>query len=283
LLRATSESYRATLALVERRRRAGYASDLDLARMRAEAAAVDADALALDRRRAELEHALAFLAGTTAVDVPSSDGAHSNALPTVPVGLPSAMLARRPDVLAAERSVEAARLRLGVAQTAWVPTFTLTGTSGYASNDVADLLRSTARTWGIAGLVAATIFDGGARRAGIEAADADLALAADTYHERLLGALRDVEDELSALRTLAAQADVLQAAVDAATDATARSASLYRNGLVPELELLDARRTELRVRRSALETRAARYTATVALVRALGGGWDAPSAPLAAR
>ncbi len=287
LVRSTAASYRETLALVERRRRAGFASDQAVARIRAEASATDAEAIALDRRRAELEHALAFLTGEVASTSSIEVGEWNVALPSIPPGIPGAVLARRPDVQAAERAMQVARIRLGIARTAWFPTLSLTGSGGYASSDLGELLRSSARSWGIAGLLAMTLFDGGRREAGIEGAGADLELAYAIYREQILVAFRDVEDQLSALRLLTDQAEALRITVDAAARAAAQSESLYRNGLVGQLDLLDARRTELRDRRNAMQVRTARVLATVGLVRALGGGWNGADAsdasPRAAR
>jgi multidrug efflux system outer membrane protein len=121
------------------------------------------------------------------------------------------------------------------------------------------------------------IFDGGRREAGIQSAGADLELANAGYREQVLVAFRDVEDQLSALRLLAGQSDALSRAAASASHAATLSESLHRNGLVSQLDLLDARRADLRARRTALGVQSQRYLATVGLVRALGGGW-APAA-----
>lgn len=278
LVRATADAHRETIALVERRRRAGFVPDVELARARAEASATDADALALDRRRAELAHALAFLAGDVAstFEVPTAEW--TAALPGIPAGIPSTMLARRPDVAAAQTTLEATQVRLGVAQTAWFPTFGLTANGGVASSDLAGLLRTAARSWGVTALLAAPLFDGGRRAAGVEAAEADIALAVAEYRERILVAFRETEDQLDALRILAEQDAALVEAAAQATRTTGLLESRYRNGLVGQLDVLDARRTELRNRRAAIQARSARFIATVGLVRALGGGWEAPAA-----
>jgi multidrug efflux system outer membrane protein len=152
---------------------------------------------------------------------------------------------------------------------------TLTATGGQASTDISDLFKWSARAWTVGALLSMPIFDGGRRQAGIDNAGAEMDLAVARYREQVLGAFRDVEDQLSALHLLAEQADAQARAVTAASRSTALSGTRYRNGLVSQLELLDAQRSELRNRRAALAVRSAQYQATVGLVRALGGGWDA--------
>jgi multidrug efflux system outer membrane protein len=169
----------------------------------------------------------------------------------------------------------AAQARVGVAQTAWFPDVSLTASGGFASSDLGDLFKWSARSWGIGALLSLPVFDGGRREAGLQNAAAQWDAAAAGYREQVLNAFRDVEDQLSALRLLADQATAQAQAVDSASRATVLSTSRYRNGYVSQLELLDARRSELANRRLALQVRAAQYQATVGLIRALGGGWEA--------
>jgi multidrug efflux system outer membrane protein len=209
LVRSTVGAYRGTLTLTERRFRAGDVAELDVARARTEVAATEAEALALDRRRAELEHALAVLVGEVSSSFELRVADWNTALPVIPAGVPSTVLSRRPDVSAAQSTMLAAQTRVGVAKSAWFPRVALTGTGGCAS-----------------------------------------------------------------LRLLAEHSEAQSRAVDSASRSTALSDSRYRNGLVSQLELLDAQRSELRNRRAALQVRSAQYQATVGLVRALGGGWE---------
>lgn len=277
LVRQTVDAYRDTLRLTERRYQAGDVAELDLARVQAEVAATESQALALDRQRAEVEHALALLLG----DVPSQftlpgaarEADWSGALPIVPPGVPSTLLTRRPDVAAAQSSMLAAQQRVGVAQAAWFPDLSLTANGGFASNDLSDLFKWSARSWGIGALLALPLFDGGRREAGVQSANAQWDAAAASYREQVLVAFKDVEDQLSALRLLADQAGAQTQAVDAASRASVLSSARYRNGYVSQLEVLDARRSELANRRLAVQVRAAQYQATVGLIRALGGGW----------
>jgi multidrug efflux system outer membrane protein len=275
LVRSTSQAQRDTLALTERRLRAGLVPELDVARARAEVATIDADLAGLDRRRADLEHAIAFLAGEAASTFRIEEAAWSAALPNIPPGIPSTVLARRPDVAAAQRAMQAAQLRLGVAHTAWFPTLNLTASGGYASPELGDLFKLSARAWGIGALLALPLFDGGRREAAIKGSEAELELALANYREQMLVAFKDVEDQLSGLRHMADQSAALAQAVEAASRAATISESRYRNGLASQLDLLDARRVELRSRRAVLAVQAQRYQATVGLVRSLGGGWGA--------
>lgn len=275
LVRGTVDAYRDTLRLTERRYQAGDVAELDLVRVRSEVAATEAQALALERERAQLEHAIALLVGEPASGFRIAVDDWATAPPQVPAGVPSTVLARRPDVSAAQNALLAAQARVGVAQAAWFPQLALTANGGFASSELSDLFRSSARAWGVGALLSLPLLDGGRREAGVANARAELDAALAGYREQVLVAFKDVEDELAALRLLAQQGEVQGQAVDAAARATTLSETRYRNGLVSQLELLDARRSELRNRREALQVRSAQYQATVRLIRALGGGWGA--------
>ena len=283
IVRQTMAAYADTLRLTERRYAAGDVAELDLARVQAEVAATNSQALALDRERALQEHALAVLLGELPTGFSLASTEWTGALPGVPAGVPSTVLARRPDVSAAQLAMQAAEARAGVARLAWFPDVSLTANGGYASTDIGDLFKWSARAWGIGALLSLPVFDGGRRAAGVETANAQWDIAAASYREQVLGAFRDVEDQLASLRLLADQAGAQKVAVDASARATVLSDTRYRNGLVSQLELLDARRSELANRRVAVQVRAAQYQATVGLIRALGGGWgEGTPAPTAA-
>ena len=166
-------------------------------------------------------------------------------------------------------------MRLGVARTAWLPSLTLTAGGGFASPQLADLVSSSVRSLGLDLIMALPPFDGGRRKSGIAAAQADLDLAAAHYRRQVLTAFRDVDDQLSALRVLDQQAAVAGRTVEAADRALALSTSRRGNGLASQLEVLDARRADLRDRRAAAQVRGARYLATISLIQAIGGGWGA--------
>jgi multidrug efflux system outer membrane protein len=275
MVRDTVTAYRDTLRLTERRFQAGDVAELDVARVRTEVAATESEALALERRRAALAHALAVLVGDVASNFriePTEDW--GTALPVIPAGVPSTVLTRRPDVAASQSAMLAAQARVGVAQSAWFPNVSLTASGGYASPELSDLFKWSARAWGVGALLSLPVFDGGRREAGIQGARAEFDASLASHREQVLVAFRDVEDELSSLRLLGQQAEAQARAVESARRATALSDSRYRNGMISQLDLLDARRSELGNRRAAIQVRAAQYQATVGLIRALGGGWE---------
>ena len=277
LVRGTVSAYQGTLDLTERRFRAGDVAELDVARARTEVAATESEALALDRRRAELENALAVLVGEVASTFDLRSAEWNTALPVIPAGVPSTVLTRRPDVSSAQLGMLAAQQRVGVAKAAWFPDVSLTASGGYASSELSDIFKWSARAWGVGMLFSLPVLDGGRREAGVQNAGAQLDEAVARYRQEVLVAFRDVEDQLAQLRLLAEQGEAQARAVDSAARTTSLSDARYRNGLVSQLELLDARRSELRNRRQALQVRSAQYQATVGLVRALGGGWGEQS------
>ena len=274
LVQSTLVAYRETLSLTERRWRAGDVAELDVARSSTEVSATESEALALDRRRAELENALAVLLGENPSQFSLQDAEWSTALPVIPAGVPSTVLTRRPDVAAAQQSMLAAQSRVGVAKAAWFPNIALTGFGGYASSDIDDLFQWSSRAWLIGALFSLPVLDGGRRKAGVENTSAQLDGAVARYREQVLVAFKDVEDQLAALRLLSEQAEAQARAVSSASRTTSLSGTRYRAGYVSQLELLDAQRSELRNRRQELQVRSDRYQSTVALVRALGGSWD---------
>jgi multidrug efflux system outer membrane protein len=277
LVRRTVDAYRGTLDLTERRYRAGDVAELDVARARTQVASTESDAIALDRRRSELEHAIAVLVGEAASTFTIEERAWTTALPAIPAGVPATVLTRRPDVQAAQSSMLAAQARVGVAQAAWLPDISLTANGGFASSELSDLFRYSARAWGIGLLASLPIFDGGRREATVTLRGGEMEAAIAQYREQVLVALRDVEDQLAAIRLLLEQAQAQDRAVTAASRATTLSNIRYRDGIVSQLDLLDAQRSELANRRAALGVKSAQYQATVGLVRALGGGWEARS------
>ena len=282
LVQESLTAYQGTLRLTQVREQAGDLAELDVARVLTEVAATESEGLALQRQQALLTSALAVLTGEVASGFSLPAAAGQATLPVIPPGVPGTVLARRPDVSAAQTAVLAAQARVGVARKAWFRAVTLTGNAGHASPELGDLFRWSARAWGVSALLSLPLMDGGQRNAQIEGAKARLEAALADHRGQVLNAFRDVEDQLASLRLLAGQAEAQGRAVTAARRATQLSDARYRNGLVSQLELLDARRSELRNRRQALQVRTAQYVATVGLIRALGGGWGDEAVPVAA-
>jgi multidrug efflux system outer membrane protein len=277
LLDETVKLRETALRLVERRFQAGETSELDSARAHTELAVTRAEAVALERHRAELEHALAVLLGKAPAELSLSRSPLAFEPIAVPAGLPSALLERRPDIAAAERAMAAANARVGVARAAAFPRLSLTGALGFESADLGDLFRWSSRTWALGpllgGVLSMPLVDGGRNRALADGARAQYDEAVADYRGKVLVAFREVEDSLSGLRTLAQQAREQQQAIDAARRAAQLSAARYRNGFVNQLELIDAERSLLATQRAAAQVERDRALATVGLIRALGGGW----------
>ncbi|KVD72095.1 RND transporter [Burkholderia ubonensis] len=267
---------RTALDVIAARVRAGAASDLDALRAAADLDTARAELADSRRLRENLVDALAVLTGVSPTAFDVGPTAAALRVPNVPPGLPSALLARRPDVFAAARRADAASLELGVARTAWLPTLTLTAQGGFASRDLGSFLDRNSSLWGLGASVAQTLLDGGKRRAAVDAARAGTDIAAANYRATALDTLREVQD---ALNDIAAQKERIARYDSAAraTDAAARlSLSRYGHGYVSYLEVIDADRDALNARRQLIHSRQALATATVGLVRALGGGWTPP-------
>lgn len=267
------------LALVERRFAAGDISELDVARARAELASSESEREGILHRRATAEHALAVLLGRAPADFDLPALPLAPVMVSVPAGLPSALLERRPDIAAAERAMAAANARIGVARAAWFPRLSLTGALGFESAELGDLSRWSSRTF-LFGPLAGTmlslpLFDGGARRAGVERARAIHEEEVAVYRQTVLNAFREVEDSLAGLRLLAGQIQAQARAVQASARAAQLSQIQYREGSVNFLDVIDADRSVLQQRRVAVQLEGERARAAVSLIRALGGGWEA--------
>lgn len=264
--------------LTDKRYSAGDISELDLARARTEAATTRAESLARRGERARLEHALALLLGKTpaAFDFQRKPLLADTPVPQVPAGLPSSLLERRPDVAAAQAQLMAATARVGLARSAIFPALVLTANGGYVSNDLEDLFKWDVRTWLASAVLSLPIFDGGRNRAGITRAEAALEESVASYRQSVLGAFGDVEDSLSNLRSVRGQAEELNNAVTAARRAADLADKRYRAGEDSYLTLIDTQRNLLAIERQSVQLRGAWAASTVGLIRALGGGWEAP-------
>jgi outer membrane protein, multidrug efflux system len=287
ILRETVGLREESVQLLQRRFDAGDIGELDLARAKTELATTRSDAVGLERTRADLEHSLAVLLGKApaAFSLPPAPLAVSGAPPAVPPGLPSALLERRPDIAAAQRAMAAANARIGVARSAFFPSLILTANGGFESSDLSDIFQWSNRTWLLGPLVGTiltqTVFDGGRRQANLERTQAALAESVADYRQQVLGAFAEVEDSLSALRVLADQGRYQEEAVVSSQRAAHISRTRYDAGLVSYLDVIDAQRTLLSAQRDAAQIRGARSVSTVALVRALGGGWNGVQEPVA--
>lgn len=276
-----------TLALIQRRYDEGDISELDLARARTELASARSEALDIARQRAAAEHALAILLGQAPATFSLPARPLARLAVSVPPGLPSELLERRPDIAAAERAMAAANARVGVARTAFFPRLELTGALGYESAQLGDLFNWSSRTFLLGPLVGTMltlpIFDGGRREAGLQAARAAYEEEAANYRQTVLTAFKEVEDNLANLRILADQYRAQDEAVASAARAARLSQIQYREGSVSYLDVIDADRSVLQQRRVATRLDGELARSTVNLIRALGGGWEGQApAPAAA-
>jgi multidrug efflux system outer membrane protein len=263
----------AALDLVKKLRAGGANSDLDLYQAESQLELTQSTELATEQSIAEQEHALAVLVGRNPEGFTVAVGPLDFDPPEVPVGLPSELLERRPDVAAAERSLASYNAQIGVAKAAFFPAIGLTAYAGLNSNDLSSLFKWGSREWGIGPDVSIPLFRGGALLASYRVAKANYDVALAAYRGQVLVAFQQVEDGLSDLRYLAQQAEVLTRATSAAQNATRISTLRYKSGLVSYLEVIDAERTQLQAELALTSARTQRLQSTVLLVKALGGGW----------
>lgn len=278
ILRATVATRAETVRLLQRRFDAGDISELDLAQAKTELWIAQSDALGIERRRAVLENGLAVLLGKAPASFSLAPAPLPDSVPAIPPGLPSALLERRPDVAAASRTMAAANARIGVAKAAFFPVLNITGFAGYESNDLNNLFQWSSRTWALGPLLGTMltvpIFTAGRNQANLDRSYAVLEESVASYRQTVLAAFAEVEDNLVTLRTLAGQAEATRESVTSAKRALAVAHTRYRAGATSFLQVVDNERTLLTVQRLEVGIRGARAISTVALIRALGGGWD---------
>jgi NodT family efflux transporter outer membrane factor (OMF) lipoprotein len=273
LLETTAGGYQKALELINNRYNQGVASGVDVAQAQTQLETTRAQSIDLGVQRTALEHAIAVLIGKPPSELSIPAAPTGVAPPAVPVELPAALLERRPDVAAAERRAAAANAQIGVQTAAYYPTLSLTGAGGFANSKLASLFSWPSRFWSLGAAAAETIFNGGARRAATEQAKANYDAAAAAYRESVLTAFQNVEDNLSALRVLADEAAQQAIAVTAAERSLALSNNRYRGGITTYLEVITAQAVALANQRTAVDILTRRMSASVNLVKALGGGW----------
>ena len=263
------------LGIAQERLTAGLTGELDVVREKSELATDRADLEGVKRSREEMENALATLVGQPAstFHFASHDIPASSRPPRIPAGLPSRLLERRPDVAEAERNLAASNARVGVAVAAFFPRITLTGAAGFESATVTDLFNWQSHLWQIGPSINLPIFEGFRNSANLQAAHARYDQSVAQYRQQVLVAFQDVENALADLRTLAAQSEQQNLAVEASRRTLQLSQDQYRNGAVTFLDVVDAERTVFNSERTAAQLLGQRLQATVQLIKALGGGW----------
>jgi multidrug efflux system outer membrane protein len=274
VLRDTIALRRRELDLVSAQRRGGTATDLDTSRAETELAAAEADLDAVAVRRESIQDSLAVLVGAPAATFSVPTSAEEVVLPSVPPGIPSELLERRPDVAAAERSLAAANARIGVAKAAFFPAISLTGSAGFESADSASLFGADSRIWSIGPSVYLPLFQGGRNRSNLERSRAAYDEGVAVYRQQVLVAFREVQEALTATRLLAAQSEAQDRALAASKRAASLAQKRYKAGYVSYFDVVDAQRTELSNELAAAQLEAQRLNTGVALIKALGGGWS---------
>ena len=279
LLDHTVADYAKALQLTENLYHGGAAAIADVQQATAQLESAKTQAEDTRLRRAQTEHAIAVLVGQQA----SSFHLEPHPLqagvlpPTIDPGLPSQLLERRPDVAAAERRVAAANAQIGVARAAYFPVFSLTGSAGFESVSAADWLAAPSRFWSIGPQGLLTVFDAGLHRAQSAAAHAAYDQQVANYRNSVLTAFQDVEDNLAALRRLEQESVSEAAAVEATQGALDQANYRYQGGLVTYLEVVATENAALAAQLAAVDIQVRRITASVLLIKALGGDWNAPT------
>jgi len=279
LLRNTIDAYTQTLQLTQARLKGGLGTESDMAQAEAQLEASRAQLIDLGVERAQYEHAIAVLVGEPATNFHIAAQPLAGDPPSVPTGVPSELLQRRPDIAAAERRVAAANALIGVAQAAYYPNITLGATGGVESTAISQLFNSGSAMWSGGPVASEVIYDAGRRRAQVDYAIAQREQATSLYREQVLSAFRDVEDQLAALRVLEQEAVVQQRAVDAARRSTDLSLLRYRRGLTTYLDVLTNQTIQLTDERAAAALVARRIVASAQLQLALGGNWNTTQLP----
>ena len=274
LLASTLAGYARALEITQNRYAAGIAAKTDVLQAQTQLANARADEAGLQRTRAQLEHAIAVLVGLAPGNFSLATEPHwKPTVPNVPVGVPSILLQRRPDIAAAERRVANANEQIGVAKAAYYPSLSLNASVGTAASRVADLFSAPAALWSLGLSAAQVLFKGGALDARLEGAQAAHAQAVARYRQVVLSAFQNVEDQLSSASVLQTQ-QVLRAQASSAADQVEQQVlNRYRGGQVSFTEVITAQTTALNARRALVQSTADRQTTAVALIQSLGGGW----------
>lgn len=279
LLDSTVAAFRRALELTQVRYQTGIASDEDVSQAETQLKTTQAQATDLGIARAQLEHAIAVLTGKPASTFSISGEPLKATPPAIPFGLPSQLLERRPDIAAAERRVAEANAQIGVTKAAFFPALTLGGSAGFESTSFLNWLTWPARFWSAGPALAQTLFDKGRRKAVTEQAVAIYDATAANYRLTVLTAFQEVEDNLAALRVLSRELEQQNDAVASAQRTLSLATERYRSGIDSYLSVITAQTTLLTNQRTAVNLQMQQMTASVLLVKALGGGWNASQLP----
>jgi NodT family efflux transporter outer membrane factor (OMF) lipoprotein len=279
ILESAVTAYQKALDLTENRYRGGASSRVEVAEARTQLEATGAQAVDVTDLRAQYQHAIAVLTGQPPEGFAIAEKTAAMVLPVIQSGVPSALLERRPDIAASERRLAEANSEVGLARAAFYPQVLLSAAVGLEGTTITNWLNWPSRLWAVGPSVAQTLFDAGRRRAVLQESTANYdALVAD-YRQQVLTAFQQVEDNLASLRILEDEAQRQRRAVEAARESEKLSLNRYKGGLVTYLEVVTAQSIRLQNERVAVGVERRRLEASVLLIRALGGGWNASSLP----
>lgn len=279
LLDSTIVAFQAQLDLTHVRFQTGIASDEDVAQAETQLKTTQAQATDLGIQRAQLEHAIALLTGQPASTFSLSITTQDSQPPAIPVGLPSQLLERRPDIAAAERRVAEANAEIGVTKAAFYPSLTLGATGGFESTALTSWFTWPARFFSLGPTLSQTLFDKGRRSAATEAARAQYDGNVASYRQTVLTAFAEVEDNLAALRILSRELEQQNEAVSSAQRSLSLATERYKSGIDSYLNVITAQTTLLNNQRTAVGLQMQQLTASVQLIKALGGGWNDSQLP----
>ncbi len=279
ILVATIIDLQDQLALTKRRLAGGIGTEADVAQAQTQLETVRAQFIDVGIARSQYEHAIGTIANYKLSEFSIPQSPLDLALPKVPLGVPSQLLERRPDIAAAERRAAAANAQIGIAVSAFYPNIDLTGTGGFESFHAGTWIQGPSALWTLGAQATELLFDAGQRHALAEQARHTYEAQAAGYRNTVFQAFNDVEDQLSGLRILGNESNVEQKAVDSAQHSLDISNARYKGGVTSYLEVLTAEATLLQNQRTAIDLQTRQFVASVGLVRALGGGWDASQLP----
>ena len=279
LLRRNVTIFEQSLQLTEERFNAGIASGADVAQAKTQLETTRAQLLDVGVGRAQFEHAIAVLIGETPAMVSIPEEILNRPPPQIPLGLPSTLIERRPDVAATERAIAAANEQIGISKAAFFPMLTLGGTGGFVSTSLARLFTVPSLFWSVGPQLAATLFDGGLRKGQLRLSKDAYDESVATYRQTVLTAFQQVEDQLSSLRILEQEQSVQAEARTAAQEAVDIAMAQYRAGTADYLAVIVLQAALLQAERQEIDILTRRLTASVLLIEALGGGWDTSQLP----
>jgi NodT family efflux transporter outer membrane factor (OMF) lipoprotein len=277
LLEDSVKAFQSSFQIAKNRYEAGVAARVDVVQAESQLKSIEAQLIDLRATRASLEHAVAVLVGKPPAAFSLAPAKLDLRIPEIPPGLPSTLIERRPDVAAAERRMAAANERIGIAQAAYFPSLSLTGSGGFASGALSSLVSAPSRVWALGAGLAATLIDFGARGAQVDTARAQYDESVANYRQAVLEAFQEVEDNLAAVRWLAEEGKVQQDAARLARESVALTLNQYKAGTVGYLNVVQVQATQLAEERQLVQLLGRRVNATVALIRALGGEFGSTS------